>query len=116
MSGPQTDDILRGILFGTLLGCAIGLAGYIRIRLGRKEKKIEYRGIALHLNPALPAGRIVFIDRASLPICDAVFERLDVGHLPPDCTGALLSPADYASLLARQSGAKEVRASQRIQA
>jgi len=116
MSVAPTGDTLSVVLVGILLACVIGLVAYVWVRLGRKKKTLEYRGASLHLNPALPTGKVVFIDAASQPIGETAFEKLDAVPLPQDCTGVLLSTADYASLLERQAEAEGIPATRRMQA
>jgi len=104
------------VLVGILLVCVLGLVAYVWIRLGRKKKVIQYRGVRLHLNAALPAGKIVFVDATLRPIGEMAFEGIDIAPLPPQCAGMLLSPKDYASILARPAKTEEIAATQRRQA
>ena len=116
MPVTPTGDILSLVLFAILVVCVIGLVAYVWIRLGRRRKLVLHRGIGLHLNPALPTGKVVFIDAASHPIGETAFEKFDTVVLPPACAGALLSPADYAALLAQKTPVKKVPENRRAQA
>jgi len=89
------------ILFGILLACVIGLVGFVWIKLGARRKPLEHRNLKLHLNPALPTGKIVLADAAWTPLGETSPDQFDTTVLPPGCSAALLSTRDFAAFAAR---------------
>ena len=116
MSIPPSGDVFSMILFGVLLVCVIGLAGYVWIKLGGRPKVLDYRGIKIRINAGLPAGKIVLTDAAWQPLGETAPDQFDTISLPANCAAALLSPQDFATFAARKSEASAVLSQQRLQA
>ena len=113
---PPSGDVFSMILFGILLVCVIGLAGYVWARLGARPKALSYRGLKIQINAGLPAGKIVLTNAAWQPLSETVPDQFDTVALPQDCAAALLSPRDFAAFVARKTEATTVLAQQRLQA
>ncbi|HLZ67303.1 MAG TPA: hypothetical protein VKQ29_13810 [Aliidongia sp.] len=105
MSIPPSGDLLSMVLFLTLLACTFGLVGFVWVKLGNRPKPIDYRGLSIHLNPGLPAGKIVLTDGKWQPLGETEPAQFDTVALPRDCAAALFSTRDFAAFAARRSNA-----------
>ena len=116
MSFPPSGDVLSMVLFGILLACIVVLIGFVWVKLGRRPKALEFRGIKLRVNAGLPAGKIVLTDAAWQPLGETAPDQFDTIALPQVCAAAWLSPGDFTALAARQVQATPLLSDPHLQA
>jgi len=116
MSIPPSGDFASIVLFGVLLACIVGLMGFVWVKLGRRPRALDFRGIKIRVNAGLPAGKIVLTDAAWQPLGETMPDQFDTVSLPQGCAAAWLSPGDFIALAARQIEATQLLSDPRLQA
>jgi len=116
MSIPPSGDVVSMVLFGILLSCIVGLIGFVWVKLGRRPKALEFRGIKLRVNPGLPPGKIVLTDATWQPLGETAPDQFDTIALPQGCAAAWLSPGDFTALAARRVEPAPLLSDPRLQA
>lgn len=104
MSIFSSGDPLSMILFAGLLLSAIGLVGFVLVKLGAPPRTITHRGLKIRLNAGLPAGKIVLVDDNWRPIGETAPDQFDTLSLPDGCAAAWLSTRDFTLLETRKTG------------